>query len=457
MTSTIEAEQSDTVILICTTPLSKRIREKCFAYINGIKSLEHILNRIKNLKLPTVLLIPEFINDTHLSLYKNIYSKYGVEIFKGNTLSPLHRMAEYLKDKNYKYVMRITHDDILIDDISAYEMLKGVKINNSDYGYCPSIIEGAGVEIIKADIIRKKAEEIKYPVEHLSYFVKGVKQYQYVPRETIKRQYRLTMDYPEDVIILEAVLRYTGNESSIDKICKFIDGNPLLLKYNELPEITVYTCMRNAGKWIVDCISSVIMASRVSKLNIEYIIIDDKSEDDTLIKALTQVGMWDYPKCKIIVNNENKGLASSSNIALENAKGKYILRIDADDILEPTALKYMVEKIKKEDAAIVYPNYYEDYGDDNFNIGYGWKHHHAGGALMDKKIINELKFKEGLKHWDSLELYQRIKAHKELKISYLQEPMFRYRKHQDSLSANNTGERKLTYDELMRSFDNEHK
>lgn len=442
----------DTVILICSTPYSKRIPHKCFKRINGVMAIEHILQRIKTLKLPTAILIPECEEEM---VYRDLASRYCADVFRAWDNSPLHRMAAYLElHDQYKYVMRITHDDIIIDDITAYELLQGTKQSGADYGYSPTIIDGAGVEVLKADIIRSMAEKTTQDIEHISYFVKGNKQFKLKPRNRVERNYRLTMDYPEDAIVLESILRYLGNDVAVDKICKYLDTNPLLLKYNELPEITVYTCMRNASKWIVDCISSVIMAAKVSGTTVEYIIIDDASNDDTLIKALAQVGMWDLPRCTVIANEENMGLASSSNVALRKAKGKYIVRVDADDMLEPTALKYMLWKIKKEEAVIVYPSYYEYYGDDEYNITSGWVQHHAGGAMMNKRVINELKFKEGLRHWDSLELYTRLKQHKNLKITYLNDPMFKYRKHEDSLSATKTVERMNTYDAIMGNITN---
>ena len=51
---------------------------------------------------------------------------------------------------------------------------------------------------------------------------------------------------------------------------------------------------------------------------------------------------------------------ASNNIAISLAKGKYIMRLDADDWLQKDALKEMFNKIEKSNKiAMVFPDYYE--------------------------------------------------------------------------------------------------
>ncbi len=69
--------------------------------------------------------------------------------------------------------------------------------------------------------------------------------------------------------------------------------------------------------------------------NFEFIIVDDASKDDT----------WRYLKSlhdkriKFIKNKKNLGLAASLNIALRQARGDFIARMDADDISKPNRLE----------------------------------------------------------------------------------------------------------------------
>ncbi len=67
----------------------------------------------------------------------------------------------------------------------------------------------------------------------------------------------------------------------------------------------------------------------------EFIIIDDCSTNDTqdYLKTLSD------ERVKIIRNIENFGVSKSLNIGLEIARGKYIARMDADDISLPSRLE----------------------------------------------------------------------------------------------------------------------
>lgn len=62
----------------------------------------------------------------------------------------------------------------------------------------------------------------------------------------------------------------------------------------------------------------------------EFIICDDGSDNNTLQMLKTIVG--NDPRVKYIKNAKNRGLAYSLNHCLKKAKGKYIARMDIDDI-----------------------------------------------------------------------------------------------------------------------------
>ena len=61
------------VVVICSTPYSKRINEKCFLKINGLTVLEHIAERIKSVELPVILAIPQIsYSHQHYQIYAHI-------------------------------------------------------------------------------------------------------------------------------------------------------------------------------------------------------------------------------------------------------------------------------------------------------------------------------------------------------------------------------------------------
>ncbi len=78
-----------------------------------------------------------------------------------------------------------------------------------------------------------------------------------------------------------------------------------------------------------------------SYTNFEFIICDDGSEDHTY--EMLQELIHEDKRVILIKNSENKGLAFSLNRCLAIAKGKYIARMDADDISLPTRLEEEVK------------------------------------------------------------------------------------------------------------------
>ena len=84
----------------------------------------------------------------------------------------------------------------------------------------------------------------------------------------------------------------------------------------------------NAEKYIAESIESILSQTFT---DFEFIIINDASTDSTkeIIESFQDSRI-------ILINNEqNLGVAKSLNIGIATAKGKYIARMDADDISLP--------------------------------------------------------------------------------------------------------------------------
>lgn len=441
----------DAFIVICTRQESRRLPRKAFKKIAGVRALDHILMRLYDSGFPIFLAIPPG--------QKTIYEKEleseisPLNFFEGNAESPLHRMAELINsfEDKPKWIIRVTHDDILIDIQTLQDMLHECEKQNVGYGYSPEIIEGAGVEIIRSENILHAATKRTEPTEYVSYFVKGPGMpyegvLKFEPRYTVKRPYRLTMDYPEDAFVLEVLLRELGSTANLDEVAAYLSSNEHLLEINRQPDVTFYTCVYNGDKWIEDCITSVITSGVQSY---EYVIVDDKSNDSTLSRIAE---FLPDEHIKVILNEKNMGLSSASNVAISKARGKYIMRVDADDALISVASKTVIQKMirKIEDGAtIVYPSYFE-MGTDGKVIRANCdptEKYHVGCALMDRRNINEIRFKEGLRHWDGLELKSRVISNG-FNISTLDDLMWMYRKHEKSMTLNDLAEREETLKEI---------
>jgi glycosyltransferase involved in cell wall biosynthesis len=132
---------------------------------------------------------------------------------------------------------------------------------------------------------------------------------------------------------------------------------------------------------------------------------------------------------------------------LNAAKGKYIMRVDADDyLISPHVLSTMLHKIRIDGCEIIYP--------DNLRgnvIQGGREMHHVGGTMFRKKALDFLCFTEGLRHFEGLDLYKRAKKHN-LKIGYYHHIGFYYRQHDDSMSKSRCDERQNVKCKLDRGL-----
>ena len=91
-------------------------------------------------------------------------------------------------------------------------------------------------------------------------------------------------------------------------------------------------------------------------MNFEFIIVNDASNDQT--KQILEG--YDDPRIIVVNNSVNLGLTKSLNKAIKGAKGKYVSRMDADDISLPHRFETQVKFLRSNpDYALVGSSYYQ--------------------------------------------------------------------------------------------------
>lgn len=96
------------------------------------------------------------------------------------------------------------------------------------------------------------------------------------------------------------------------------------------PEISVIMSVYNDEKYIAKAIDSILTQSFS---NFELIICDDYSTDRS--SNIIEKYVKQDNRIVFFKNEKNLGLATSLNRCIERAKGKYIARMDSDDISLP--------------------------------------------------------------------------------------------------------------------------
>jgi glycosyltransferase involved in cell wall biosynthesis len=105
------------------------------------------------------------------------------------------------------------------------------------------------------------------------------------------------------------------------------------------PDVTVIVGAYDAMPFLADCISSVANQS-LDPGRVEVIAVDDGSRDGSgeLLDEAAAV----MPNLRVIHQENSGNAARPRNVGLDNASGRYVFLMDADDMLGPEALERMV-------------------------------------------------------------------------------------------------------------------
>lgn len=130
------------------------------------------------------------------------------------------------------------------------------------------------------------------------------------------------------------------------------------------PEISVIMGVYNLSPRYKRAIQSILDQTFS---NFEFIICDDKSTDNTL-QILKNIAKKDN-RIKIISNKKNMGLGASLNHCLKFARGKYIARMDDDDVSVKDRFKVELDFLKKHpEYSFVSSSYYIDDGSNDYRL-----------------------------------------------------------------------------------------
>ena len=97
--------------------------------------------------------------------------------------------------------------------------------------------------------------------------------------------------------------------------------------------VSIITTFYNAKDYILKCINSVNNQLINKDFEIEYILIDDCSEDDSskIIRIFFDLYTNKNVKSKVIKTPQNMGCGAARNFGITNSTGNYLMFLDADD------------------------------------------------------------------------------------------------------------------------------
>lgn len=103
------------------------------------------------------------------------------------------------------------------------------------------------------------------------------------------------------------------------------------------PIVSVIVPMYNAAPYIGETLESIVASSYRP---LEVVVVDDGSKDDSL--TIAQTFAQTHPEVRVL-SQANAGVSAARNHAIREAKGEYILPVDADDKIGVTYIEHAVQ------------------------------------------------------------------------------------------------------------------
>ncbi|GHE80609.1 hypothetical protein GCM10019059_43500 [Camelimonas fluminis] len=128
----------------------------------------------------------------------------------------------------------------------------------------------------------------------------------------------------------------------------------------ESPLVSVVIPHFNLGDYLLPTIMSVLQQTYE---NIEIIIVDDASFDIESVSVIKDLANSNNDRLRILTAQGNVGLSGARNIGLSDARGKYLLPLDADDILNLRFIEIAVRALQNNpeyDIFVTPAAYFED-------------------------------------------------------------------------------------------------
>ena len=193
-------------------------------------------------------------------------------------------------------------------------------------------------------------------ISEMAYFILVVFYY-------VKRLFLKSKSTIRQIQAREIISNYS-QKPKMDYICKREDISE--------KQLSIIVPAYNSEDTIKECIESVIR----QKTNIDYelVIVNDGSSDNTKII----VESIDDEHIRII-NQDNRGFSGARNSGIDEAKGKYLMFLDSDDMLVDNCIESMMSQVIDNDADIIQGSYYSF--DEN----------HKNLDILNNEVINDYR------------------------------------------------------------------
>ncbi len=228
-----------TGFLITGRMKSTRLPNKLTLVINGKEIIRHMIDRLKISDVLDEIIICTSPN-TQDSILARIAEEENIQCFLGDEDDVILRLYEASKKFDLDYALNITADCPLVSIEYIGKIVKTYKESNADIIRTLDLPHGFFSYGLKIDAMKKVCEIKKskdtevwgrYFTDTGLFKVVDIE----IPEELQRKDYRLTLDYPEDFEFFRKIYGHFGADTcktSIYDIIRYLDENPEVVKIN---------------------------------------------------------------------------------------------------------------------------------------------------------------------------------------------------------------------------------
>lgn len=204
----------------------------------NITIIEQQINCLSKIKSITRVALA-ISNGIENKIYQTIAKKKSIKFVYGSEKDVLSRLIKCGRRNGATDVLRITTENPfpfyqLINKLWSEHLKK-----SADATFLDKIIDGCGFEIISMKALikaHKKANEIER--EHCTLYIRNnIKKFKVLrflpPKKFIRRDLRLTVDYPDDLMVCRKIYTKFKKQApffNLNSIINFLDNNPNIKK-----------------------------------------------------------------------------------------------------------------------------------------------------------------------------------------------------------------------------------
>lgn len=226
------------IICLAVRLSSNRLPRKALVQIGSQTSIEHEIDRLKSTGLEVILCTSTNEQDTPLV---DLADKKNIKYFRGHELNILHRFIGAAKRENADVVVRITGDRPLVSPEYIIKAVEHHIKTNAEYTHTKGLPDGTISEVMSVSALEKANRLAEDPnnSEYMTLYFRrpDIFKVEHVPiEENVKRNYRITLDTPEDLELIRKIydnLYQPGKVIPLVDIVNLLDNSPDLVKINK--------------------------------------------------------------------------------------------------------------------------------------------------------------------------------------------------------------------------------